>query len=208
MSTPSLVATSFALAMTGCTVDPALDPMPDPGAEPASRAIEASAFNACPANTPSALAPAATSDLAFVLDAQGVQRYTCTGSPTAGFAWSFIAPDADLFDREPHHLAIHHFAGPTWVYRDSSSVVAARAAGVSVDATAIPWLLLNVTKHGGREGRMTDITQIQRLDTAGGLAPVTGCDADHVGAESDVLYTARYFFYRDSEQPNRTRCGG
>jgi hypothetical protein len=43
---------------------------------------------------------------------------------------------------------------------------------------------------------MADVSYIQRLDTAGGLAPTTGCDASHVGAIARVDYTATYFFYR------------
>ena len=163
--------------------------------------------NECPPNTPSALAPPADQTLAFVLNAQGVQRYQCVQS-TTGFAWTFVAPDADLFAPHPHHPVVHHFAGPTWLYRDSSSVVAARLAGATVDPTAIPWLLLNVTSHGGESGRLSDIVSIQRLQTTGGNAPATGCDADHVGAESDVLYTARYFFYRASNRRSNVRCGG
>ncbi|HEX8111224.1 MAG TPA: DUF3455 domain-containing protein [Kofleriaceae bacterium] len=161
----------------------------------------------CPANTPAALAPAADQDLAFVLNAQGVQRYQCVQS-TTGFAWTFVAPDADLFSPHPHQSVVHHFAGPTWLYKDSSSVVGVKTAGVTVDPAAIPWLLLNVTSHGGAEGRLSDVTSIQRLQTTGGNAPATGCDADHVGAESDVLYTARYFFYRTSNGAHHVRCGG
>jgi len=168
---------------------------------------ESSLADECPANTPPAVAPNADLDLAFVTDAQGVQKYTCVGS-TTGFTWTFVAPDADLFDAKAKGLTIHHFAGPTWLYSDSSSVAAAKRSGITVDATAIPWLLLDVTRHGGAPGKLSDIVQIQRLVTTGGNAPASGCDADHVGAESDVLYTARYFFYHASTNPNPVRCGG
>jgi hypothetical protein len=189
-----------ALGLASCTVDEAT-------AQPDVRATEQSLHMECPATTPPALAPAADQDLAFVLDAQGVQRYTCVQSTTA-FTWTFIAPDADLFSPQARGLVIHHFAGPTWLYKDSSSVIAARLAGASVDPTAIPWLLLNVTGHGGGSGKLSDVTSIQRLETTGGNAPATGCDADHVGAEADVLYTARYFFYHPSNRTNGVRCGG
>ena len=162
----------------------------------------------CPANVPASLAPNLGTDLAFAMNAQGVQRYACVQS-TTGYAWTFVAPAADLFTDDDPRFAIHHFAGPTWLASDSSSVLAAKAAGATVDATAIPWLLLNVVSHGGADdGRMSDIVQIQRLQTTGGLAPATGCDANHVGMQQDVLYTARYFFYRASDKPNATRCGG
>jgi hypothetical protein len=189
------------LFLASCAIDEA-------SGQPAIAATEQNvSANECPPNTPAALAPPADQDLAFVLNAQGVQRYQCVQSTTS-FAWTFVAPDADLFSPHPHHPVVHHFAGPTWLYRDSSSVVAARAAGATVDPTAIPWLLLNVTSHGGEQGKLSDIVSIQRLQTTGGSAPATGCDADHVGAEADVLYTARYFFYRTSNRGNNVRCGG
>lgn len=192
---------ALALLVPACVVDDAVDP-----AGTASTS-QASSVDACPANTPASLAPALDADLAFAMNAQGVQRYACVQS-TTGYAWTFVAPAADLFDDSNPRFGIRHFAGPTWLAKDSSSVLAAKAAGASVDATAIPWLLLNVQSHGGADGRMSDITQIQRLSTTGGNAPATGCDADHVGAQADVLYTARYFFYHQSNKKHLTRCGG
>ena len=164
---------------------------------------------ACPANVPAALAPAADQDLAFVLRASGVQEYTCNGT-----AWVFVAPDAQLYPLhscEADDDAVgHHYAGPTWEwYEDGSTVVGAKKAGVSVDATAVPWLLLTAASHGPNDGRMTDITSIQRLETVGGNAPATGCDADHVGATANVPYTAKYFFYRTrTDGQHNVRCGG
>ncbi len=43
---------------------------------------------------------------------------------------------------------------------------------------------------------MDDVSYIQRLDTVGGLAPSSGCDAAHVGAIARVDYKATYFFSR------------
>jgi len=165
----------------------------------------------CPAGVPAALAPAADQDLAFVLHATGVQKYTCAATATGGYAWTFVAPEADLYRTTcQRHIVGTHYAGPTWEYQDGSTVVGARLAGATVDATAIPWLLLKAVSHGGSSGRMTDVTAIQRLDTVGGLAPATGCDATTVGAAADVAYSADYFFYRTrSAHPERNlRCGG
>lgn len=193
--TALLTCVTGALGAAACSIDRA-------AAQPDSAARD------CPATTPAELVPPIDQTLAFAADAQGVQRYQCAPSNT-GPAWTLIAPDADLFTTTaPVQEVIHHFAGPTWLYKDSSSVVGARTAGVTVDATAIPWLLLNVTSHGGAPGKLSDIKSIQRLKTTGGNAPATGCDAEHFGVETDVLYTARYFFYRTSTKPGRTvRCG-
>jgi len=195
-----------ALALAACTLDESGNPTN--GTVVAEETSESNLAAECPASTPAALAPNADQTLAFVTDAQGVQKYTCVAS-TTGYTWTFVAPDADLFDSKAHGLAIHHFAGPTWLYKDSSSVLAAKKAGVTVDPTAIPWLLLDVKSHGGAaDGKLSGINQIQRLVTGGGNAPAAGCDADHVGAESDVLYTARYFFYRTVTDETQVRCGG
>jgi Protein of unknown function (DUF3455) len=196
----------------------------EPGPTTASTDQDLSSRTSCPANVPAALAPAADQDLSFSLDAVGTQNYICAANAT-GYAWTFVAPEAQLY-RDRHECRhdeaiVHHFAGPTWQsLDDGSSVVGAKVAGVTVDATAIPWLLLTAASHGAptgdgdndeddAAGLMTPITSIQRLSTQNGLAPSTGCDATTVGATADVPYTATYMFYRS--RPNHThnvRCGG
>ncbi len=65
-------------------------------------------------------------------------------------------------------------------------------AGVTVDPTAIPWLLLEGVNPSGK-GVFSDVTYIQRLNTVGGLAPSTpGTEA---GQEVLVPYMADYLFY-------------
>jgi hypothetical protein len=161
----------------------------------------------CPAGTPAVLAPPPNQSLAFVLDATGVQRYACNATAT-GAAWTFVAPIAKLLNNGV--VAGKHYAGPTWEANDGSTVTGARVQGATMDANAIPWLLLSATGHGGNcLGAVADVTSIQRLATTGGLAPTTGCNADLLGATVDVPYTAKYFFYRASillPQIN-TRCG-
>lgn len=154
----------------------------------------------CPDGVPAAIAPAEDQDLDIVTDAIGVQKYACN----AAGAWAFVAPDADVF--RDGHWVIHHYAGPTWKWKDGSSVVAARVAGATVDATAIPWLLLNVVSHGSISGKLDDITSIQRVTTSGGLAPAGACTP---GATVDVPYTAGYLFYRThaGQTAKNTRCG-
>jgi len=189
------------LTVPAC-VDEAAELSTAPGA--AETALTASV---CPSGTPASLAPAIDQDLAFALDATGVQKYACKATAT-GAAWTFVAPEATLFDSGGNPVC-SHFAGPTWEYEDGSSVVGAKIAGATLDPSAIPWLLLSTPSHGGPNGKMTGVTAIQRLSTTGGLAPATGCDADHLGATADVPYTAKYFFYRThSSHPEKNiRCG-
>jgi hypothetical protein len=146
-----------------------------------------------PLPDPSLAAPD-DSRLAFYYDAIGVQIYACQATAT-GQAWTFQAPEAKLFDRGGH-LVVKHYGGPTWEsVRDQSKVVAKKLKEFTAHSNAIPELLLQATTHDGK-GQMADVSYIQRLDTAGGLAPTTGCDASHVGAIARVDYTATYFFYR------------
>jgi len=132
--------------------------------------------------------------------ARGTQNYTCQSTAT-GIAWTLVAPDATLFNDRARPI-MRHYAGPTWEARDGSTVVGAKVNGVTVDATAIPWLLLRKTSTSmGPDGgdRLMGTTFIQRVNTTGGLAPASGCDAAHLGAAINVPYTADYFFYTATE---------
>ena len=104
--------------------------------------------------------------------AVGVQIYSCTSS-AGGTRWTFVGPRADVFG-ENGQLVMTHFGGPTWQGRDGSTVVGSRVDGVTVDPTAIPWLLLSAasTAPGPRGGeRLAATTFIQRINTTGGLEP-------------------------------------
>ncbi len=192
----------LALSFGACATDG-----PDAGEEAVDSIESAISSDICPEGVPPELAPAPDQHLAFVLSATGVQKYTCAATAT-GFAWTLVAPDADLF-RSDCQVGTH-YAGPTWEYRDGSTVVGARVAGATLEPTAIPWLLLTAASHGGEDGKMTAVSSIQRLSTTGGVAPATGCDADHAGAAVDVPYAADYFFYktRTRHQQRNVRCGG
>lgn len=140
-------------------------------------------------------------ELAFSLEGVGVQIYACTATAT-GYAWVFTAPEANLLDKHGRTVG-KHFAGPTWEWlKDQSTVVGAKVAGLTVDASAIPWLLLKAASNTG-DGKMSKITFVQRLSTVGGLAPASGCDATTVGASARVPYTAQYYFFEAEEH-----CGG
>jgi hypothetical protein len=86
-----------------------------------------------------------------------------------------------------------HYAGPTWKSNSDSEVAGARLAGETVDATAIPWLLLRAVSTSG-PGSFERTTFIQRVNTVGGLAPAA--PPTQAGAEARVGYTADYYFYR------------
>lgn len=126
----------------------------------------------------------------LVSHAVGVQIYSCNGS-----AWRFIAPRADLYDKQGRELIGTHFAGPKWqAAADGSTVVGARVDGVNVDPTAIDWLLLSATPTA--PGILGPTKYIQRLNTAGGRAPDPAtCHAGTAGTTAEVPYTADYAFW-------------
>jgi hypothetical protein len=158
--------------------------------------------------------------------AVGTQNYVCAPSATstAGVAYVVVTPEATLLDDEGEQV-ISHFFSPnpdegdpntspavvaagairaTWRHSKDASAVWAKLhpkGSVVVNQDAIAWLLLDVV--GVKEGRtggaiLTKTTQVQRLNTTGGVAPSAGCNSpSDVGHLAFVNYTADYFFYTD-----------
>ena len=150
-----------------------------------------------PPTVPAAIKVPAGNVLFLVGHARGAQVYSCTN--TGGtIAWTLRTPAATLYDGAGRSIILH-YAGPTWRAHDGSAVVAARVDGAPAPLpNTIPWLLLKATSTtpGSTGNLLTPTTYIQRINTTGGVAPATGCDAAHVGATTAVFYTADYYFYR------------
>jgi hypothetical protein len=92
-----------------------------------------------------------------------------------------------------------HGAGPSWTSTDGSLVTArelARADSPLPDA--IPWLLLKELSTSGA-GVFSNIAVVQRLNTAGGKAPTTGCDETTANTKIRVPYAADYYFFVTSD---------
>jgi Protein of unknown function (DUF3455) len=138
--------------------------------------------------------------LFLVGHATGVQIYSCNATAT-GLAWGFVAPRANLYD-DRGRLIITHFAGPTWQAKDGSQVKGQLVKPAPVDPTAIPWLLLSAAST--TPGQLGGTTFIQRINTVGGIAPAAAdCNAGTVGAQSEVPYSADYYFWRARHCPGR-----
>jgi hypothetical protein len=150
-------------------------------------------FSVAAQQVPKQIQPPAKEQLLLQVHAKGDQVYTCK-SDAGQFTWTLKAPDAQLFDKDGKPFG-KHFAGPSWEASDGSRVTGKAAANApSPDADSIPWLLVNIVSHDG-SGVLSSATTIQRLNTKGGKAPASGCDASHVGQEVRVPYSADYFFY-------------
>jgi len=129
----------------------------------------------------------------LTLHAVGSQVYSCQRIDNT-FQWTFIAPVARLFDASGNEVATHG-DGPVWNYQDSSSIQGVvQIKSPSPDAGSIPWLLLKAV-NPARTGILTTVDFIRRSDTHGGIAPTTGCDAQHVNENARIPYTATYTFY-------------
>jgi hypothetical protein len=131
-----------------------------------------------------------TATLVLQARGEGVQIYTCMKD--ADWAWKLKAPEATRFD-ENHHAIGKHFAGPTWRLDDGSEVQG-KLLESKQQAGTIPWLILSARPTGG-EGRLSQVDAVRRSETQGGLAPSTGCDAQHTGVEVRVPYSATYSFF-------------
>ena len=185
------MAMAVVVPMTGCAMETG-EPVDSNGEALSSKT---------PPTVPAALAVPDGNKLAFYFDALGVQIYACQ-QVGAGYGWVFQAPRATLLNRGGQ-VAGTHYVGPTWEANDGSKVAGAKVGAFVADTRAIPWLLLKAVSHEG-DGRMAKVTFIQRLDTAGGLAPTDPakiCDAahagtvEHPGSIEEVDYAATYFFY-------------
>lgn len=147
-------------------------------------------------NVPDNLKPPSGQTLVLKTNARGVQIYQCAVNPSNSnqFEWRLKAPQADLLDDKGQKIG-QHFAGPTWKATDGSSVVGqVKSRADAPNKTSIPWLLLTAKAHQGT-GVFSTVASIQRVDTQGGNAPTTGCNATKLNAETKVDYQATYYFY-------------
>jgi uncharacterized protein DUF3455 len=153
--------------------------------------------NVAAPEVPPALRPAADQTVFVEALASGVQIYECApkADQASVFEWSFRAPEAALVDRAGRSLG-KHYAGPTWESIDGSTVVGEiKSRDPGPDKSAIPWLLLTAKSTSG-SGLFSQTRSIQRIRTAGGIAPAQACTSENTKQLARVPYTATYYFYR------------
>lgn len=144
---------------------------------------------------PANLKPADSEGVAFTWHAIGSQIYECRAADKGGWAWVFVAPEADLFNPKNEKVGTHG-AGPHWAALDGSRTVGTVKARADGERPADIPLLLLTAKSAGMPGRMAAVTSVQRLNTEGGNAPAAGCAvrAD-AGKRVKEGYTADYVFF-------------
>jgi Protein of unknown function (DUF3455) len=130
----------------------------------------------------------------LTVHAKGDQIFHCVLN-TGDYSWKWHGPEAKLYDTQNQALVGSHGAGPSWTYKDGSGVKAKVIQKIDVpNKASAAWLLLKVTEHQ-RDGVLAKANYIQRINTKGGVAPSSGCDANHLGSEKRVVYSADYTFY-------------
>ena len=162
----------------------------------AAFAGSAAAAIAPPAGITSRITASADEEPAFVLRGEGAHVFECKPLATdpERFAWAFSSPDLTLYDggRPAARLAAEN----TWeALGDRSSLSGAVRARQDGGADNIPWLLLRAQSTPD-DGLFAGVTSVQRVNTAGGVAPGSGCDASNVGTDMRVPVAADYYFYR------------
>jgi len=147
-----------------------------------------------PVAVPDKLKPGPNESLAMIAQAKGVQIYECRAGKNGSYEWAFVAPEADLFDARGNRIG-RHYAGPHWEAADGSKILGSlKERADAPQADAIPWLLLTA-KSVGPQGSFSRVTSVQRVNTAGGVAPGTGCTRGAAGTPARVSYTADYYFF-------------
>ena len=163
-----------------------------------AKASDSKVFQKCN-DIPADLKVPEGNELASKLYAKGVQIYEVrrnAANPNV-FEWVNTAPSATLY-ATPHFTNVFgvHYKGPTWQFikgfNKNEKVIGVKQKAVTVDATAIPWLLLKAVDSPSTGNK---VTYIQRICTAGGLAPTKPATEANLGEVDSIPYTAVYVFY-------------
>lgn len=131
----------------------------------------------------------------FTLSAVGEQIYISqekAGDPTH-FEWVLLEPRAVLYDAYGQRIG-RHAKGPIWEIPGGKVTGLKLQAQPAPQPNAIPWLLLEVIQYqGSKDGPLSTAAFIQRIDTAGGVAPTYA--PERAGLKRSVPYTANYVFW-------------
>ena len=159
-------------------------------------ALPATAALGPPSGVAATLQPSTAEQPVLALSEAGVNIFECKPRlDTSGdYAWSFVAPDATLYDGV--RSVARHTTPNLWESTDDrSSVAGFPRAAQNAGGDNLPWALY-LGRSAGADGMFAGVSSIQRVNTRGGVAPLTGCTADNAGAEQRVAFSADYYFYR------------
>ena len=110
--------------------------------------------------------------------------------------WTFVGPDATLWDRSGKMVGRYFGPPATWEANDGSKLTATQLAVAPSTAGALPYQLVKANPAMG-SGAMSGVTYIQRVNLSGGVAPANmACTAANKGQKTTVQYQADYIFYK------------
>ena len=126
----------------------------------------------------------------------GEITYECREKKDAAgaFEWAFVGPVATLTNAKGTVVG-KYYAGPTWESNDGSKVTGKQIDVSPAAPGNIPLQLVKANPASGA-GAMQGVSFIQRLNTAGGVAPALPCGAEQKGDKKVVGYKADYVFYK------------
>jgi len=123
----------------------------------------------------------------------GSQIYACTPQTDGSFAFTQNDVDARLYGGI-HHTFVQPVAGPPqWQAPDGSAVSGKVVTRNANGADNIAELSLDATQIGDSTGLLSQVVELLRLNTVGGLAPTGPCDPQATPIVS-VPYQANYVF--------------
>jgi len=134
----------------------------------------------------------------LALTGKGVQIFRCEKRDNA-MSWVFRQPEAELIDPASGKVIGRHGASFSFEHVDGSRLIGTLAAyDDAPQSSDLRWLLLNTRSYN--RGAFDGITQVQRLNTRGGMPP-TGCQAAASGQLLRVDFSAEFVFYRPKTDP-------
>lgn len=163
----------------------------------AAVAVSLASVAAHAADVPAAVQVPAGNKVFMNTFAMGQITYECKEKADAKgqYAWTFKIPFAYLYDTDRNMIGRYYGSpkGATWEANDGSKVIGKQLA-ISPNPGAIP---LQLVQNNGTEGSgaMNKVSFIQRLDTKGGTAPTSACDAGKAGKQELVTYSADYIMW-------------
>ncbi|MEV6394631.1 DUF3455 domain-containing protein [Streptomyces sp. NPDC051907] len=123
----------------------------------------------------------------------GVQIYACTQQADGAFAFTQRGVRAVLKGGIKHSFVNPDSGPPQWIARDGSAVTGKIISRTPHGEGNIPELVLSATQTGKPTGKLSQVTEIRRVETSGGVAPAGPCDPSKTPTE-EVPYQAVYEF--------------
>jgi len=149
------------------------------------------------ANLPAAVQVPAGNEVAMYTNAKGNITWECKADQknSGNAKWAFAGPRAILTDAKGNQVVSYFGPPATWEALDGSAVTGKQLAVSPSAKGSIPMQLVKANP-ANRDGMMSGVTYIQRINLKGGAAPATGCSTDKIGHKIVVNYAGDYVFYK------------